>query len=105
MPGSQANPTAKLAKGPSQKAGNPLTGVNSPRPAVQNPAPGSGTADIKSGGTITAGDSKAHCIIAAFPGGVLDQSALSAASNSTGINYNCLGTFANPMPAWSDWEA
>ena len=35
---------------------------------------------------------------------MLDQSVVSAASSLTGVTYNCLGTFANPMPTWADWE-
>jgi hypothetical protein len=56
------------------------------------------------GGTVTVGDSKAHCIALDFPGGVLNQSTISAASSVTGVTYNCLSTFANPMPTWPDWE-
>jgi hypothetical protein len=56
-------------------------------------------------GPITAGNSKAHCVIANFPGGVLNQSVLAGITSSTGVTYNCLDTFANPMPTWSDWEA
>lgn len=55
--------------------------------------------------TITAGDSKAHCITLAFRYGVLSQSKIDAASNLTGVTYNCLSTFANPAPSLSDWEA
>lgn len=55
------------------------------------------------GGTVTAGDSKTHCITLNFPGGVLDQSVIAAASSLTGITYNCLDTYANPMPSWADW--
>ena len=57
------------------------------------------------GGTITAGDSKAHCIIPGFRGGVLDQSVINQISGVTGVTYNCLGTFANPAPNWDAWVA
>jgi hypothetical protein len=30
---------------------------------------------------------------------------IASAMNSTGVRYNCLSTFANPTPAWADWEA
>jgi hypothetical protein len=56
-------------------------------------------------GPITAGNSKAHCVTANFPGGVLSQSVLAGITSSTGVTYNCLDTFANPMPTWSAWEA
>ena len=56
-------------------------------------------------GPITAGNSKANCVTANFPGGVLSQSVLAGITSSTGVTYNCLDTFANPMPTWSDWEA
>jgi hypothetical protein len=56
------------------------------------------------GGTITTGDSKAHCISLKFPGGVLDQSMIDAVSSQTRVTYNCLGTFANPMQTWDQWE-
>jgi Glycosyl hydrolase family 26 len=60
---------------------------------------------VSNGGTITTGDSKAHCISLNFPGGVLDQSVINAVSSETGVTYNCLGTFANPMPSWDAWES
>ena len=75
------------------------------KPIVKSvPEPVNSASSIKPGGTITAGDSKANCIILDFPGGVLDQSVVSAASSLTGVTYNCLGTFANPTPTWADWE-
>jgi hypothetical protein len=65
----------------------------------------SGSGNSGSGnGPITAGDSKTHCIILKFPYGILNLSTVAAASSLTGITYNCLGTFANPMPTWADWE-
>ena len=68
------------------------------------PTPAPGRTGGLNGGTITTGDSKAHCITLNFSGGVLDQSTISAVSNLTGITYNCLGTFANPMSTWDEWE-
>ena len=59
----------------------------------------------KSNSPITAGDSKAHCITLAFHYGVLNQAKINAASNLTGVTYNCLSTFANPAPSWKDWVA
>ena len=56
------------------------------------------------GGAVTAGDSKVDCITLHFPGGVLKQSTITAATSLTGITYNCLETFANSMPTWADWE-
>jgi glycosyl hydrolase family 26 len=55
-------------------------------------------------GSITAGNSKANCITLNFPGGVLDQSVISAATRLTGIAYNCIDTFANPVQSWAEWE-
>ena len=61
-----------------------------------------GTGDPKP--PVTAGDSKAHCITLGFRSGVINQGMITAANNLTGMNYDCLSTFANPMPTWSDWE-
>ena len=55
-------------------------------------------------GTITAGNSKANCIDALFPGGVLTQSVLDGITSYTGVTYNCLNTFANPSATWAIWE-
>ena len=55
-------------------------------------------------GTVTAGDSKANCITLRFQGGVLNQAQVKAATAITGVTYNCLEMFANPMPTWADWE-
>jgi len=69
---------------------------------------GSGKASKPSGmesrSTITAGDSKAHCITLRFTYGQLDQSEISAVTNLTGVTYNCVELFANPMPTWDEWE-
>jgi hypothetical protein len=34
----------------------------------------------------------------------LDQSIVDAATSLTGVTYNCLGTFANPVASWEQWE-
>jgi hypothetical protein len=53
---------------------------------------------------IIAGNSKANCVTGDFPGGVLRQSIINGISSKTGVSYNCLSVFANPMPTWADWE-
>src|SRR5262249_44245317 len=50
------------------------------------------------------GNSKAHCVTANTPNGVITQSIINGLSTTTGITYNCLNVFVNPMPAWSDWD-
>jgi hypothetical protein len=52
---------------------------------------------------ITAGDSKANCITLRFTYGQLDQSVISAATKVTGVTYNCVELFANPMTTWDEW--
>lgn len=74
---------------------------------AKNPLKPGSAGGVSSGGpvsTITAGDSKANCIDLHFTHGELDQSEISAATNLTGVTYNCLETFANPMPTWTEWE-
>lgn len=56
-------------------------------------------------GPITTGNSRANCITLNFPDGVLDQSTINAATSLTGVVYNCIDTFANPVQSWSEWEA
>jgi Glycosyl hydrolase family 26 len=68
-------------------------------PVLLSPASGASVA------TITAGDSKAHCIDLGFPDGVLNQSEITAAGNVTGVTYNCLSVFADPTADWHEWEA
>jgi hypothetical protein len=67
-------------------------------PMLLTPAIGASVA------TITAGDSKAHCIDLGFPGGILRQSTITAASDVTGVTYNCLSIFAGPTANWDQWE-
>ena len=71
---------------------------------VKNPFKAGSASSGGSVSTITAGDSKANCIDLRFNHGQLDQSEIAAATNLTGVTYNCLETFANPMPTWADWE-
>ena len=71
------------------------------------PGTGSGTAPAARtavSGTVTAGDSKANCISLRFSDGALTQSVVNAATAATGVTFNCIETFANPMPTWADWE-
>ena len=72
--------------------------VVSGMPMLLAPANGASVA------TITAGDSKAHCIDLRFPGGDLSQSTITAASDVTGVTYNCLSIFAGPTATWDQWE-
>jgi hypothetical protein len=57
------------------------------------------------GGPITTGDSKVNCITLNFPSGIQNESVISAATSLTGVTYNCIDMFANPLATWSDWEA
>jgi hypothetical protein len=59
---------------------------------------------MEPGSTITTRDSKAHCITLHFTYGQLDQSEISAVTDLTGVTYNCVELFANPMPTWAEWE-
>jgi hypothetical protein len=61
-------------------------------------------ANGESGATITAGDSKAHCITLGFPDGVLSQSMITAVGDLTGVTYNCLSVFGDPTSTWGAWE-
>src|ERR1700678_2007076 len=51
---------------------------------------------------ITAGNSKANCITPDFPGGVLSQSVVDGITSVTGVSYNCLEVFDNPMTSWAN---
>lgn len=95
------------ASSPAGKSDDHASSGGNSSSANSPPAGGSGTAPMAStatSGTITTGDSKADCITLKFPGGVLTPSMVSAATAVTGVSYNCLEMFANPMPTWSDWE-
>ena len=64
------------------------------------------SADSGSGsGLITTGDSKVNCITLDFPSGAMDQSTITAATSLTGVTYNCISMFANPVATWALWEA
>jgi hypothetical protein len=88
-----------MPAGPAVRAVMPTVAAHKHKP-TPTPSRSSGS----NGGTITAGGSKAHCITLNFSSGILNQSAINAVSDLTGITYNCLGTFANPMPTWDEWE-
>lgn len=86
-----------------------IDAVNGDEPAVLNPsAVSSAVARIPGGAaahnTITSGNSKAHCITLRFTYGQLDQSQIVAVTDVTGISYNCVELFANPMPTWAEWQ-
>ena len=67
-----------------------------------------GNSGSGSGGVITAGDSKAHCITLGAPTpsiqGEISPAILSSVESATGLTYNCLETFDNPVGNWTDWE-
>jgi hypothetical protein len=71
---------------------------------LRSPKASSKPRSVELSSTITAGDSKAHCITLRFTYGQLDQSEISAVTNLTGVTYNCVELFANPMPTWAEWE-
>lgn len=71
-----------------------------------SPSPTPSPTPTSTSGIITAGDSKANCI--SIKGGVdgeVSLTNLTAVEKTTGLTYNCLETFANPVDNWSDWEA
>ena len=88
---------APMAATPALAAPRPAP---TPSPTAASPAASVGAAR----GSITGGNSKAHCVTASYPNGVLTQSVISGISSTTGITYNCLNVFVNPMPAWTDWD-
>jgi hypothetical protein len=107
LPDSTAVVADPLKGGSAATAGksddNPSSGANSSS-ANNPPTGGGGTAPVANtatSGTITTGDSKADCITLKFPGGVLTPSMVSAVTDVTGVTYNCLEMFANPMPTSS----
>lgn len=116
-PASAIPSSAVRAKVPSKASSSVATGKPSGtanRKAGNVPgstASGNASADATRGagstltsGPITVGNSRAHCITPNFPGGVLDQSIISAATSLTGVTYNCISTFANPVQNWEQWE-
>jgi Glycosyl hydrolase family 26 len=97
-----SNPaTGKSDDGGHSSSGSPSTSGIPPAGTSGGTAPVASTA---TSGTVTAGDSKANCISLRFSEGVLTQSVINAATAATGVTFNCMETFANPMPTWSDWE-
>jgi hypothetical protein len=82
------------------------TGANAPGSTGTAPgtAAGSSAGGAAESGPITAGDSRANCITLSFPSGVLNQSTINAATSLTGITYNCINTYANPVQSWAEWE-
>jgi hypothetical protein len=81
-----------------------LATAPAPHPA-RTAAPTHGTSvDVHGTPPITAGDSKADCITANTPGGVLTQSTFAALRNLTGVTFNCVNTFNSAMPSWTAWE-
>jgi hypothetical protein len=95
--------SATHAQKPAVKKTTPARSV--PAPTVSASTGSSPPASAPtSTGTITAGDSKANCINAAFPGGVLTQSVLGGLTSVIGVTYNCINTFANPAATWTIWE-
>lgn len=99
-------PSADAVKMNSPGALNPSAGSAIPSSwAIAKGPFGSGkTSHVEPSTTITAGDSKAHCITLRFTYGQLDQSEISAVTSLTGVAYNCVELFANPMPTWAEWE-
>lgn len=73
--------------------------------ATGGSAGGGGSSSTAQSGVITTGNSKANCITPSFPNGVLDQSTINAATSLTGVTYNCINTYANPVQSWAEWEA
>jgi GH25 family lysozyme M1 (1,4-beta-N-acetylmuramidase) len=97
------SPSPSGSASASASPSDPPTPFDSPTPS-DSALPSPPATESSPGGPVTADDSKAHCIIPHFPGGVLDQSVINQISGVTGITYNCLGTFANPAPDWTAWE-
>jgi hypothetical protein len=96
----KASPAAGAAGASGPSSGSTSSG--GPPGTSSGPAPAARTAVSD---TVTAGDSKANCISLRFSDGVLKQSIVDAAKAATGVTFNCVSTFANPMPTWADWEA
>lgn len=81
-------------------AGNGLRDTrNTPGAATGSPTDGAAES-----GPITTGNSRANCITLTFPNGVLNQSIINVATNLTGVTYNCVNTYANPVQSWAEWE-
>lgn len=59
-----------------------------------------GSSTSSSSGVVTVNDSKTKCIYTGSSGWAAQ---LVSAEQTTGINYNCLETFSDADPQWSDW--
>jgi len=55
-------------------------------------------------GVVSAGDSKANCLIADYTNYSFDPS-LSDAEAATGVTFNCLGTFIDATSTWAEWTS
>jgi hypothetical protein len=97
MPGSSVK-AKKLTTKSSSSASQPSGSTPAGSPGT------SGSGGTAASGMVTAGNSKANCVSPRFTGGVITASVLDQLTSATGISFNCLNTFANPMPTWSDWE-
>lgn len=86
-----------------KKSGTAKPVSTSAKSSASSAAGSSDSATAVSSSTITPGDSKANCIYANFPGG-LDQSTINGITDLTGVTYNCVSTFANPVASWTLWE-
>ncbi len=116
-----ATPTVSVPSAPTLGSTTPTTAVPSttstPTTTVATTQPPSTTSTTTTttttsepqqsgvnGGTVGAGGTQAVCIELANPGGVISDAQLQAITAVTGVNYQCVETFANPAPQWTDWE-
>lgn len=97
-PKSSSSAQAQKSAGAANKKAS--TGPSHSSGGISGAAAGGGSES----GPITAGNSKAHCLTPSFPSGVLNQSTITAATSLTGVTYNCISTFANPVSSWATWE-
>ncbi len=65
---------------------------------------GSSSGSVPYYGVVTAGNSKANCIQLNIPNGFINDSQFSAVTAITGVAYNCVITYNDNMPAWSNWD-
>ena len=66
----------------------------------------SGAVDVTTStvSTVTAGDSKTNCIYIGYSDYSF-TSALTAAEQTTGVTFNCLGTFIDATSTWAEWTS
>ena len=102
VPSALVTARASVTKNPgaAHATAKPGTAKSSP---VTPESPGGNA--LSSGGPITAGDSKANCVIPSLPDGILSQSLLDGITATTGVAYSCAGFFNNPAPTWAEWES